>query len=152
MSDWTSDRVAKLKELNAEGLSAAQIARALGDTTRCAVIGKLSRLGLFLRGGGHVHQRPRHVPVAAREPKRIAAEMTDPEPESLHIAIINAREGMCRWPHGSPQHLETFHFCGHLTNIPNVYCDYHMRRAAGSTTAGYVARWNLPGVKGLRAP
>ena len=43
---WTDDRVEILKKLWAEGLSASQVARELGDVTRNAVIGKVHRLGL----------------------------------------------------------------------------------------------------------
>ena len=37
---WTEEKVAKLKELWSKGHTASQIAEALGDTTRNAVIGK----------------------------------------------------------------------------------------------------------------
>lgn len=54
MSDlltWTDDRVARLKELYAAGLSASQIANDLaGGVTRNAVIGKVLRLKLPARG------------------------------------------------------------------------------------------------------
>src|SRR5205085_6698739 len=43
---WTDDRVASLKKLWLEGLSASQIAKQLGGVTRNAVIGKVHRLGL----------------------------------------------------------------------------------------------------------
>jgi GcrA cell cycle regulator len=43
---WTDERIATLKKLWAEGLSASQIAARLGDITRNAVIGKVHRLGL----------------------------------------------------------------------------------------------------------
>ena len=36
---WTEEKVAKLKELWSKGHTASQIAEALGDTTRNAVIG-----------------------------------------------------------------------------------------------------------------
>ncbi|MEM1382334.1 MAG: GcrA family cell cycle regulator [Pseudomonadota bacterium] len=49
---WTDERVEKLKELWAEGMSASQIAKALGGVTRNAVIGKVHRLGLSNRGTG----------------------------------------------------------------------------------------------------
>ncbi len=54
---WTDERVERLKELWAQGLSASQIARELGGVTRNAVIGKVHRLGLASRaatasGGG----------------------------------------------------------------------------------------------------
>lgn len=43
---WTDDRVEKLKKLWASGLSATQCAKEIGGVTRCAVIGKVHRLGL----------------------------------------------------------------------------------------------------------
>jgi len=45
-ANWSDDRVEQLKTLWTEGLSASQIARALGGVTRNAVIGKVHRLGL----------------------------------------------------------------------------------------------------------
>lgn len=49
---WTDDRVELLKTLVKDGLSASQIARALGGVTRNAVIGKAHRLGCGPVGGG----------------------------------------------------------------------------------------------------
>ena len=47
---WTDERTASLKRLWAAGHSAAEIARTIGgDVTRCAVIGKLHRLGASKR-------------------------------------------------------------------------------------------------------
>lgn len=46
---WTDERVEKLKELWAEGLTASQIAKTLGGVSRNAVIGKVHRLGLSNR-------------------------------------------------------------------------------------------------------
>lgn len=46
LTSWTRDRVARLKELWAAGMSASEIAEELGGTSRNAVIGKLNRLGL----------------------------------------------------------------------------------------------------------
>ena len=43
---WTEDRVKMLLQLREEGKTSSQIAEALGDTTRNAVIGKIFRLGL----------------------------------------------------------------------------------------------------------
>ena len=48
---WTDERVDKLRELWAEGLTASQIAKALGGVSRNAVIGKVHRLGLSNRTG-----------------------------------------------------------------------------------------------------
>ena len=47
LTPWTEDRVNLLKRLWVNGMSANEIAQELGATSRNAVIGKLSRLGLF---------------------------------------------------------------------------------------------------------
>jgi len=83
---WTDDRVEKLKQLWGDGLSASQIAKALGGVTRNAVIGKVHRLGLSNRGttsGGQAAtgdakkadkpSRPSRPVKAAAEPKQAAA-------------------------------------------------------------------------------
>src|ERR1700690_1424134 len=57
--NWTDDRVEQLKNLWTEGLSASQIARALGGVTRNAVIGKVHRLGLAGRASPSRAERPR---------------------------------------------------------------------------------------------
>jgi GcrA cell cycle regulator len=49
---WTEERVALLRKLWAEGLTAAAIASRLGGTTKNAVIGKADRLGLSGRQSG----------------------------------------------------------------------------------------------------
>lgn len=46
---WTDERVERLKALWAEGMTASQIASALGGVSRNAVIGKVHRLGLSNR-------------------------------------------------------------------------------------------------------
>ncbi|MGE3769870.1 MAG: GcrA family cell cycle regulator [Bdellovibrionales bacterium] len=46
---WTDERVEQLKKLWAQGYSASQIAKELGNTTRNAVIGKIHRLNLVAR-------------------------------------------------------------------------------------------------------
>lgn len=45
-SDWSDERIERLKKLWGEGLSASQIASELGGVTRNGVIGKVHRLGL----------------------------------------------------------------------------------------------------------
>lgn len=88
---WTDERVEKLQEMWAEGMSAAQIAKTLGGVTRNAVIGKVHRLGLSNRaapgkpGGpedaealaeGEIEAAPPAAPPPAPEPVVEAA----PEP------------------------------------------------------------------------
>src|SRR6185437_2728707 len=49
---WTTEAVEDLKRLALEGMSASGIAAALGAASRNAVIGKASRIGIKLTGGG----------------------------------------------------------------------------------------------------
>lgn len=63
MSEWTDERVARLRELAAEGLSASLIAKELGGVSRNAIIGKCIRFGIQL---GRVKHEP-HVALAAPE-------------------------------------------------------------------------------------
>src|SRR6516164_8441750 len=65
--NWSEDRVEQLKNLWTEGLSASQIARALGGVTRNAVIGKVHRLGLAGRASPSRSERPR-LPMAPKAP------------------------------------------------------------------------------------
>jgi GcrA cell cycle regulator len=81
---WTDDRVEKLKELWGDGMSASQIAKALGGVTRNAVIGKVHRLGLSNRGttsaGQSASDDGKPAPKPAR-PSRPAAKVAA-EPKS----------------------------------------------------------------------
>lgn len=69
---WTDERVEKLKELWGEGMSASQIAKALGGVTRNAVIGKVHRLGLSNRGTGPEEPKPAAKPAKPARPAKVA--------------------------------------------------------------------------------
>jgi GcrA cell cycle regulator len=61
---WTAEAVEDLKRLALEGRSASVIAAALGVASRNAVIGKASRIGIKLSGGGRAAVRGK-TPVCA---------------------------------------------------------------------------------------
>jgi GcrA cell cycle regulator len=87
---WTDERVDKLKELWAEGMSASQIAKMMGGVTRNAVIGKVHRLGLSNRGGPGLEEGPRPAeptaPVAKPAPVAPdAAAAPPPEPPPVSV-------------------------------------------------------------------
>ncbi len=130
---WTDERVEQLKALWTEGLSASQIARALGGVTRNAVIGKVHRLGLAGRAGPARAERPRSM--SSRSVVRIAA----PEPEIIEedpvvledgkfATVLTINDRMCRWPIGDPAENE-FHFCGRNPKAGSPYCEAHARKA-----------------------
>ena len=71
---WTAEAVEELKRLALEGKSASHIAAALGVGSRNAVIGKASRIGIKLSGGGRASVRGKGDPRAAR-PQWAAARL-----------------------------------------------------------------------------
>jgi GcrA cell cycle regulator len=85
---WNDERVEILKRMWAEGASASQIAKELGQVTRNAVIGKVHRLGLSNRvtPGDRAEEEAElpeesvEVPEPAPEPEEPAVEAA-PEPE-----------------------------------------------------------------------
>ncbi len=148
---WTEERIEQLKTLWKEGLSASQIARRLGGTTRNAVIGKVHRIGLSGRVVPVVRRtfsKPRRRIVKPAAPQRIVAAFTPrvrlrpdfpteplPLPVDDYYVAPERRKGVleltaddCRWPIGDPQQPD-FHFCGGV-RVPGLpYCAHHAGKA-----------------------
>lgn len=86
---WTDERIELLTKLWAEGKSASDIAKELGDVTRNAVIGKVHRLGLK----GRVNPKETPAPAPSAEPKPKAKpkvadkKVAKPEPEITKAPI-----------------------------------------------------------------
>lgn len=132
---WTKARVALLKKLWADGLSASQIATKLGNVTRNAVIGKAHRLCLPGRAPrmpaaktGDVSQAPRKYrasgsPVHHTTPVPRYIPDLESAPDGL-IRVLDLKENMCRWPIGDPFE-EGFHFCGRRKSFGVPYCEHH---------------------------
>src|SRR6202000_2083065 len=133
--NWTDDRVEQLKNLWTEGLSASQIARALGGVTRNAVIGKVHRLGLAGRASPSRSERPR-VSMSPKVPSLRthvpAAPIVEEDPLTLEdgnfATVLTISDRMCRWPIGDPAATE-FHFCGRLPTECSPFCEAHARKA-----------------------
>jgi GcrA cell cycle regulator len=139
---WTDERVALLRKLWAEGLSASQIAKQLGGVTRNAVIGKVHRLGL---AGRATPSRPAKRPVRTARPRVIgpsAPRMRMPsnvptvviphlEPLKLDDGkaanVLTLNESMCKFPIGDPTDAD-FAFCGRGVS-GGPYCADHARLA-----------------------
>lgn len=153
MSDWTDDRIERLKTLHAKGYSASQIAKDLRQTTRSAVLGKLHRIGLAGRPTASSPRKPKAPPVK-RAPGQsaglnfqtrkfkvmgnttVVAE-SKPRPSLSPIPASNDVPGlatsltlgphMCKWPIGDPRD-EGFTFCGQRRG-EGPYCEPHAERA-----------------------
>jgi GcrA cell cycle regulator len=154
---WTEERVALLKKLWLEGLSASQIAKQLGGVTRNAVIGKVHRLGLSGRATPSQPPRPvykaprpaRPAAGAALAPRRIIPSMPDPHPvyyveEPGSATVLTLGAHMCKWPIGDPA-SDGFTFCGRRIG-DGSYCQEHARVAyqpqqkKGRSSASELAR------------
>jgi GcrA cell cycle regulator len=152
---WTDERVELLAKMWSEGLSASQIAAALGGgVTRNAVIGKVHRLGLSgrARAGAPAQPRPPKPtrapthPIAMSDPMRpnsgfssVAKPKVEEAPVpawasavelpvSQRVTILELRDSMCRWPLGDPARPE-FGFCGQRAATGLPYCGAHCRIA-----------------------
>src|SRR5688572_26219162 len=139
---WTEERVATLRKLWAEGLSASQIAKQLGSVTRNAVIGKVHRLGL---AGRATPSRPAKRPVRVARPRVIGPTaprlrpasslpmVVIPDLEPLRFAdgkaasVLTLNESMCKYPIGDPNDAD-FAFCGR-GSVCGPYCQDHARLA-----------------------
>lgn len=160
--DWNAGAIATLKQGWADGLSASEIATELGgDVSRCAVLGKVSRL----------HLEPRRVVIPASDwqkqtPKRnhrpkprkshhgnignitgglehrLQGEKLDPVPVSLDDQAIPLDQRRtfadlepchCKWIVGEPR--EEHFYCGAPRVEAEPYCQPHLRRAFQPGTA-----------------
>ena len=134
-STWSDDRIEQLKSLWQEGLSASDVARALGNVTRNAVLGKLHRLGLLSGSAPARPARPRSS-IPTPRPTRLAkiALVVVPEPDAFTFedgrfaTVVSINDRMCRWPIGDPK-AGDFHFCGHAPKAGSCYCEAHTQRA-----------------------
>lgn len=145
---WTEDRIRTAQKMWIEGSSASQIMRALGGgLSRCAVQGKLHRLGLkksdqaakitcetanigrkiaakkHMAGNGAKRSMKFGEPVSAVQ---IAPRKPKPEiPYSGEpVSIENVRSHMCRWPIMAGE--EFVGFCG-ADKERGAYCERHAK-------------------------
>ncbi len=140
---WNDERVALLRKLWTEGLSASQIAKQLGGVTRNAVIGKVHRLGL---AGRATPSRPAKRPVRAARPRIVGPSaprlrppsavpsviIPDLEPvkfdDGKTASVLTLNESMCKYPIGDPND-PNFAFCGRASFGSHPYCQDHARLA-----------------------
>ena len=107
-SAWTEDRLAKLTQLWADGLSITQIGNELG-VSRNAVVGKVHRMGL-----------PKRQSPIVRSDKPV-------EPKKRKVSPLAAQEwdrSKCSWPTGDPKSPD-FKFCGDSISPGRPYCAKH---------------------------
>lgn len=155
---WTSTRVDELRQLWADGYSAAQCAVAMG-VSRSAIVGKVTRLGI-----SHSHN-PDYEPKSSSEKKMRKPHPGSPPnqrfdlPEDSKIpadqrrSIYELNNYSCRWPVGDPL-SSAFFYCGASgANLEDdrPYCEWHTKRAHQlpywqrlSTRASSSSPWHQP--------
>lgn len=156
---WTEERIEELRTYWAKGLSASSIAARFGDVSRCAVLGKVYRLGLQQRvttlrinsaqphgrravrtpsAAGHPWSRPRRRSFPARPKFRLVTNRTAP---AAHFQAVEAEDAGARMLPLleleasmcrwpiGDPKREGFGFCGR-TRAPGIsYCPRHARVA-----------------------
>jgi GcrA cell cycle regulator len=141
-SEWSVERVEKLKGLHAAGLSCSRMAAEIGGVSRNAVIGKLHRLGLSnaastVRRDNQYGRKPRKpaektvrvVRASAKdgsyrlmESARIAVqEIRCADVTPLNLGLLDLDPHQCRYPVND----EPFLFCGHSKMEGASYCAPH---------------------------
>lgn len=156
---WTEPRVARLKKLWLDGLSATQIAADLkGGVTRNACIAKIHRLGLSGRAGpggapadmaqtARIQRRAQANPKPVRVASNAARTYAQPEPVALPPEpVVKAEPQMltllelpahgCKWPIGGPTPVQRF--CGCRRSGETPYCAEHA--AIGYSSASKLAK------------
>ena len=143
MTTWTPERVDTVTRLWNEGLTTAEIGRAVG-MSKNAVVGKAHRLQLpprpspIRRGKSAVNgssamngsSAPRALngrksaSVSALAPVVVVANVKRRAPVP-HLAVGNAT---CKWPFGHPDEPD-FHFCDEHALLGKPYCMEHYSRA-----------------------
>ena len=130
---WTEEKVAKLKELWSKGHTASQIAEALGDTTRNAVIGKAHRLNLEARAPSKQSSQTQSVnrpvrrgsaPISRKAKFQSILLDKNFEPENPK-SLEELTDQTCKWPIGHPNE-EKFYFCGRKPEGEFPYCKLHV--------------------------
>jgi len=152
-SDWTEEKVARLKKMWADGLSAGQISRMIdGVVSRSAVLGKVHRLKLPARKTvilpkNHQPRRrrtkPPSVPLQALPLLTALACEPLPQQDPTDVARVSfdayERRLHCMWPVGDPRD-SGFGFCGLPPFVGARYCAHHCRVAYVPPAVRRVAR------------
>jgi GcrA cell cycle regulator len=130
---WSGERVERLKQLHAEGVSCSIIAAQLGcGLSRNSIIGKLHRIGL--------------KPVVAEEtlaPRGRRRPLRPEIPLTQRRTLLELGQHDCRWPFGNPESSEFF-CCGAPAVAGLPYCRAHCERAyQPSRMASASPRWRI---------
>ena len=135
MSQWTEERVNRLRELWGKGSTASEISKIIGGVSRNAVIGKAHRLNLSAKIKTRTATSNQDF-ESAIENKNIKSKRgrrnkfrsliieKDFEPENPK-QLEELDENSCKWPIGHPDEKD-FYFCGRSSLKDFSYCKLHL--------------------------
>lgn len=128
---WPDAVVERLRQLVADKLSGSRIADRLQREfdfrkSRCAVIGKVSRLQLKLNGAPHfVRPRNGYGPRRRNWTKPSVYEIAPAQaPADHHCTLLDLTPSSCRWPVSDDPRVDGFLYCGAAT-AQWPYCPHH---------------------------
>lgn len=136
---WTHEAIALLRQLWDAGHAASKIGDQLG-ISRCAVLGKVHRLGLAgrrikerVKKRRQRHERPRRnegvVQKINRPKSRISLPLLPSPAEAIPMGplktLMELEPKDCRYPYGTPGE-PGFGFCGHSKMEGFSYCGLHV--------------------------
>lgn len=143
---WNGQRLAKLNQMMKNGVSTREMTRQLGGPSLGAVMRKIKELkGKSRYPSVRVRMKPKRpvkmlpvvTPVPMPEPPLPAVTLDDVR-ESFQkpgsIALLDAREGECRWPIDSDRAHEP-RCCGDRTAPGQSYCHPHYEATTRTTRA-----------------
>ncbi|MES2724892.1 MAG: GcrA family cell cycle regulator [Pseudomonadota bacterium] len=142
---WTDDRVDRLKALWKEGLSATEIAKDLGGTTRSAILGKVHRQGLDARANPAVpgQNKPPPAKRTSSVPKplrKVLRPLRPPNGEAFKPLLgstprpwTSRTSKECRWPIDPPTPGDEMQACCQPLH-DHRYCRKHARWSLGPGT------------------
>ena len=147
-SQWTDERIEKLKQLYLAGVRLEDIRVELGGgLSRSAISGKANRLGL-VHGKSPLAKRPKlsrarprqklsrlilggldftnQVPKVSAPVVVSVAPVAPVEPTPLRLDLFQLTDSVCKWSvSDEPPHF----FCGHPTEWQQPWCQWHRRIA-----------------------
>lgn len=134
--EWTAERIAEMKALDAAGMTLNDIAHRMG-VTRGAVAGARRRLGMTQSARSPLTKRPvgRHrdgEKMAEIPMEEVISRLSGAHGPGPGVGMAELGTFQCRWPLWGDKEKPTFRCCGARTKPGAAYCTEHQARSEPS--------------------